>query len=244
MGCQRTATASGPAGPAARGAFGLLPGAPPSRPIAKACGPVARPGPARCRWRPIKGRRLGFGDPNRPPVPSRRRRGVLRPPPSPSRRPVAVPPCLQASYPPSPSSSHGEHKTRPWRPAGGARPPVPGELRSIEPSLQAGALRIHPRRPSRWHSGARSRLPRGRGRNESCAKGRPRREDAPARPIGHRIGVGRASRRWGRRRKNDVEVVGEARRPRSGPDIGNGGGAMACSQRSATSIPRTCKHGG
>ena len=191
-------------------------------------------------------------------MPSRRRRGVLRPPPSPpadvarpppspSRRPVAVPPYLQASYPPSPSSSHGEHKTRPWRPAGGARPPVPSELRSIEPSLRAGALRIHPPRPSRWHSGARSRLPRGRGRNESCAKGRPRREDAPARParpIGRRIGVGRASRRWRRGWKDDVEVVGEARRPHSNPDVGNGGGAMACSHRAATFVPRACKPGG
>ena len=96
--------------PGARGPFGLLPGALPSRPMAKACGPVARPGPARCRRRPIKGRQLGFGDPNRPlcraaaavGCSGRRRR---HPPTSPGhrRRQAAVQtPSLLASKPPIP----------------------------------------------------------------------------------------------------------------------------------------------
>ena len=55
MGCQRTATASGPAGPAARGA----------RAARLACCRVHQPAHSQC-VRPIKGRRLGFGDPNRP----------------------------------------------------------------------------------------------------------------------------------------------------------------------------------
>ena len=158
----------------------------PSPPIGQARSPAGQAaqarsaGPAQYRWWPIKGRRLGFEDPNRPlcraaaavGCSSRRRRHQ---PTLPGHRrcQAAVPPCLQVSNPLSPSSSHGEHKTRPWRPAGGAKPPVPGELRSIEPSLQAGAWRIRPRRPFRWHSEVRSRLPRGRGRSESGTKRRP-----------------------------------------------------------------------
>ena len=116
----------------------------PSPPIGQARSPAGQAaqahsaGPAQYRWWPIKGRRLGFEDPNRPlcraaaavGCSGRRRR---HPPTSPGHRrcQAAVPPCLQVSNPLSPSSSHGEHKTRPWRPANRAGPPVPGELRSI-----------------------------------------------------------------------------------------------------------------
>ena len=140
----------------------------PSPPIGQARSPAGQAvqarsaGPARCRWRPIKGRRLGFGDPNRPLCQAaaavrysgRRRR---HPPSSPSHRrcqaTAAAPSFLYAASSTIPLLSlllYGELKAQPWRPAGGAKPPVPGELQSRGPSLRAGAQRIRPRRPSRW----------------------------------------------------------------------------------------------
>ena len=115
----------------------------PSPPIGQARSPAGQAAqahsavPAQYHWWPIKGRRLGFEDPNRPlcraaavGCSGRRRR---HPPTSLDHRrcQAAVPPCLQVSNPLSTSSSHGEHKTRPWRPANRAGQPVPGELRSI-----------------------------------------------------------------------------------------------------------------
>ena len=193
--------------------------------MAKACGPVARPGPARCRWRPIKGRRLGFGDPNRPlcqaAVATHRRR----------RAAVAAPSCLDAASPTIPLLSlllYGELKAQPWRPAGGAKLPVPGELRSRGPSLRARAQRIRPRRPSRWRfkgeelppPGSRERRIRRLG--PAPAGGRPcvadwpprqRRKDVPT--VGEGVEGRRRSRRrsraatqqprhWGWRRRHGV----------------------------------------
>ena len=120
MGCQRAAAASGPAGPAARGG---------ARPVWPAAGCTAQPAHSQC-VRPIKGRRLGFGDPNRPLCQAaaavrysgRRRR---HPPSSPSHRrcqaTAAAPSFLYAASPTIPLLSlllYGELKAQPWRPAG------------------------------------------------------------------------------------------------------------------------------
>jgi len=162
-------------------------------------------GPARCRRRPIKGRRLGFGDPNRPlcqaAVATHRRR----------RAAVAAPSCLDAASPTIPLLSlllYGELKAQPWNPAGGAKPPVPGELRSRGPSLRARAQRIRPRRPSRWRFKGeepppqRSRerrirhlVPAPAGRCPCAADWPPRRRRKGVPAVGEEEGERRRSRR-------------------------------------------------
>ena len=158
----------------------------PSPPIGQARSPAGQAaqarsaGPAQYRWWPIKGRRLGFEDPNRPlceppppwvapaaAVATRRRRQATA---------VAKPPSLLASKSPIPfpllplmASTRPGHGGRPTEQGS----PSPASFGPLEPSLQAGAWRIRPRRPFRWHSEVRSRLPRGRGRSESGTKRRP-----------------------------------------------------------------------
>ena len=159
----------------------------PSPPIGQARSPAGQAvqarsaGPARCRWRPIKGRRLGFGDPNRPLCQAaaavrysgRRRR---HPPSSPSHRrcqaTAAAPLSSMPLAPPSPSFPCSSMASS--RPSHGGRPaernrPSPAsfgpEDRHCEPGHGGSAPAGHPDGASR----ARSCLPRGRGRGESGA---------------------------------------------------------------------------
>ena len=144
----------------------------PSPPIGQARNPAGQAaqarsaGPARCRRRPIKGRRLGFGDPKRPCVKPPSPPTVVAEPPSPP--PLALMPLA----PPSPSFPCSSMASS--RPSHGGRPaernrPSPAsfgpEDRHCEPGHSGSAPAGHPDGASR----ARSRLPRGRGRGESGA---------------------------------------------------------------------------
>ena len=148
----------------------------PSPPIGQVRSPAGQAvqarsaGPARCRWRPIKGRRLGFGDPNRPlcqaAVATHRRRratAVAKPllPPPLSSMPLALPsPSFPCSSMASSRPSHGSRPAEQNRPSPASFGP---EDRHCEPGHSGSAPAGHPDGASR----ARSRLPRGRGRGES-----------------------------------------------------------------------------